>query len=71
MLKDCLGFDITQDEAGRALLIHQWVDEHKPRRWAVIDDLLLPIDPPEKFVRTDGKVGLTEKEADQLIHLLR
>lgn len=71
LVKGYLDFDETQDEAGRASLIRRWVSEHKPKRWAVLDDLLLPIDPIENFVRTDGQVGLTEKEADRLIQLLR
>jgi len=39
LLVGTLDFDEIQDESGRANLIKKWVEEHKPIRWAVLDDL--------------------------------
>lgn len=38
--------------------------------WAVVDDLDLPIEPRERFVRTQRSVGLTNADARKLTKLL-
>jgi hypothetical protein len=52
----------------RAAQIREYVAEHGVERFAVLDDLELPI---ENFVRTDSNVGLTGTDADRAIAILR
>lgn len=47
--------------------IAQYVDRHRPLRYAVVDDLPLSV---PYFVQTDGTVGLTKDDADKLIAIL-
>jgi hypothetical protein len=47
--------------------IAAYVAEHKPTRWAVVDDLPLSV---PNFVQTDGTIGLTDADADRLIAIL-
>lgn len=69
LLLDTLPLDKEQNEAGRALLIEEWVEQHKPKKWAVVDDLALPVN-PKNFVRTDGTLGLQQRNAEDLIAIL-
>lgn len=51
----------------RAEQIRQYVDEHKPRRFVVLDDLPLEV---ENFVQTDAELGLTDADAVLAIEIL-
>lgn len=56
----------------RGQQIADWLREHPGvTRYAVVDDIDLGIsESGHPFVRTDGKVGLTDTDADQLIQIL-
>lgn len=62
----------VHNERGRQ--IADWFEsnqEHLGRRYVVVDDLDLGIsEAGHPFVQTDGKVGLTDADADRLIALL-
>lgn len=72
-----LPYDATQQADGiaRGQAILEWLRNEtmhyygKPVRWAAIDDLNLGIC-AERTILTDGKVGMTETDADQLIEIL-
>ena len=51
----------------RAQQIQQWVADHKPKSYAVLDDLPLVV---PNFVQTDCTKGLTELEALQCLTIL-
>lgn len=74
---DVLCQDSTQVEGDKGIRdrtekIKAWTEMtcHTTDRWAALDDLALELD-PEHFVRTDGKVGLTEQDALRVIEMLR
>lgn len=55
----------------RGWQIHQWRKENDHcGKYVVIDDMDLHISPLHPFVQTQGDVGLTDKEADQVIAIL-
>ncbi len=74
---DVLPQDATQAEGDKGIKdrtekIKAWTEMslwYTTDRWAALDDLALELD-PEHFVRTDGKVGLTEQDAARVIEIL-
>jgi hypothetical protein len=55
----------------RHLTILDWVMTHNPIHWVAVDDLKdIERLGHNRYVRTDGKVGLTPGDARQLIRLL-
>ena len=76
---DVLRQDSTQVEGDKGIRdrsekIATWVRDYEAMtgridQWAALDDLALELD-PEHFVRTDGKVGLTEQDALRVIEIL-
>lgn len=52
----------------RAELIRNWVLEHNAQKWAVIDDLPVPID---NLIQTDSDRGLTSAELSLIINYFR
>lgn len=61
-----------EDLEGRGLQIRHWLNENGGgRRYVVIDDLDLGItEQGHPFVRTDGEVGLTDRDANKAISIL-
>lgn len=57
-------------EDWRCAEIGEWLVQHASlRRWVVVDDLDLPID-PARFVRTNMEVGLTDADVDRAVGIL-
>jgi hypothetical protein len=54
----------------RAAQIKRYAEQHGIRRWVAIDDLPLELPKPH-FVRTDGKIGMTQPEADTAVAVLQ
>lgn len=48
--------------------IYDWVDQHQPTHWVVVDDL--PLDMPE-LIQTDGRRGLTSWEAAYIVNAFK
>ena len=71
------GVTCRDEEAGpRGAQITRWLDQHSPRgeglAYVVIDDDDAGVnDAGHPLVRTDGRVGLTHREADAAIAVLR
>jgi hypothetical protein len=67
-LVDLLPMDTGSTNPGeRSELILEWLKAHGAGRpWAAVDDMALP-NLGERFVRTDGAVGLTDDNTDALI----
>ncbi len=65
---EIVGMTVPDEEiADRADQITDWVNNHLDvAEWVAIDDLDLPL-PYDNFVKTDGKVGLTADDADEII----
>ena len=52
--------------------IRSWINEHQPKRFAIVDDDTDMLEEQMPFfVKTDCMVGLTKEQADQLIEILR
>jgi hypothetical protein len=66
------GSDVDNPIA-RGVLIQRWLDvNHRPPRWAVVDDLC-GVDMErvrKRLVATDGRVGIRDTDVDSLIALL-
>ena len=55
----------------RGFIIQKWIDEHKPERYAIVDDIADMLDDQRSFfVHTDDERGLTTEQADELIRIL-
>lgn len=68
---DHLGPDTqTEDSKERGKLIKSWLAEHPGiKKYVVVDDLDLDFS-GLPFVKTDGKIGLTDENVDEIIRLL-
>ena len=62
-----------EDIEGRGRQIRAWMNEYGDgRRYVVLDDMDLGItEERHPFIQTDGLVGLTEKDADAAIAILK
>ena len=59
----------SNNEADRGYEIQQWIDTFKPERYCIVDDdndMLAH----QKFVRTEGKIGLDYKTAHSIVAFL-
>lgn len=59
----------TEQVQRREDQILNYIASHNIKNYVVLDDLLLELE--ERFIRTDGNVGLTEIKAMQVINLLK
>jgi hypothetical protein len=66
-------FNGATGPAERVAQIRRWLAAHpEVTRWAVVDDARLSVaDPTLPIVETDGERGLSDRDADALIALLR
>lgn len=67
---DIIGYTISDEECPeRTDQIKAWVAEYpNVSNWVAVDDL--DLDLGDNFVKTDGKVGLTEEKAEEIIKKL-
>jgi len=59
----------TNNEADRGYEIQEWIDVHKPVKYCIVDDHGDMLS-HQKFVRTNGDIGLDKKTAHSIIAIL-